>query len=140
MLRTRKARMAAIVGLCGALATIGAGMAIADDSQSPTTKPVVVTFAATVQKTDVTTCKGTDGTYHQDHTISTGTSSSADDPRLTGKITVDSRSLINTTTGYGTSTGSIVLRDPNTNEVLSRATFSAVNTYDGVLHGFEIAE
>jgi hypothetical protein len=90
------------------VALAGAGMAVAHDGfGTKSVTSVSATFSATsasVVKTS--TCTGSDGTYASTRATYTGAAANAaGDPNLGGPITLDTQSLVNTTTGVGTMSG-----------------------------------
>ncbi len=90
-----------------ALVLVGAGIAIAHDSQGKSIKQVSATFAATTAGNVTTdTCTAPDGTYATTRARYSGTATSTD-PTLNGQATVDAESVVNTTTGYGTVSGKL---------------------------------
>lgn len=92
-----------LVGV-GLLALVAAGLALAKAAPNTTVTAVSATFTATTTsgKTDTRTCTTTDGkTLVSTHAAYTGTASSTS-PELSGPITLDTRSLINTSDDVGT--------------------------------------
>ncbi len=80
-----------------ALALAGAGVAVADEIESKAVKSVTGAFTATsVGNLRTSTCTNSDGTFSLTRGRYTGTATSSD-PSLNGPITLDVRSLINTT-------------------------------------------
>jgi hypothetical protein len=118
----------------GALATataVGAAAAIGP----PHTDPVTATFS--LNRTLVLqqrTCTGVDGEYRAASEVFTGLVTG--DARLSGAALLAVRSLTNTTTDRGTFDGTLVVRDPATQQVKVSALVTAVRTnVIGQLHG-----
>lgn len=125
----RKLRVWIVLGVITALMT--AGVAVAKHKQRQThTDPAVATFTVTQSAMRDRTCTGQDGTYRQFRATYRGTATG--DPRLTGNIVIRSKGLINQTTGFGSSSGTVHLRGQSR----AIARYWAVNTDRGVLHGF----
>ena len=106
-----------------------AGIAAAwDGFDSNSVKSVSATFTATnasVAKSG--TCTAPDGTYAITRATYTGTATSTD-PTLNGPITLDTESLVNTTTGFGTLSGKFeVGTDPNDTDAHFEAVVSGTN-------------
>jgi hypothetical protein len=127
----RKTRTWIVLAIVTALAT--ASVAVATHRQDRThTDPVLATFAVTQSSVRDKTCTGVDGEYRRFHAKYRGTASG--DPRLTGDIVIRSKGLINQTTGFGSSTGTIRLRQSGHTTAWAR--YFATNTDRGVLHGY----
>jgi hypothetical protein len=77
------------------------------------------------------TCAGDDGQYRRALETYGGTVSG--DPRLTGLAMLILTSFTNTTTGYGTAAGTLVVTDPTTREVRFRAAVQGVLTTGDVV-------
>ena len=123
-----------LFGLVLLALVVTAGVAIA--AGTATTRQVSATFTAAPDEDNKRRiCTGTDGTYHIDRGVYRGTITGSD-PRLTGEIVIRARSVVNVTTGYGFTRGTVVLRDPTTNQVKGTARLEAVNTQRGKLDGF----
>jgi hypothetical protein len=103
----RVARVAAV------LATLaGTAVALASPGVGRTTKTVSATFAATTLKhLAATSCTGADGVYAVTRARYEGTATSAD-PRLTGTLRIQVRSVVNTTTNLGFLRGAFRVTDP----------------------------
>jgi hypothetical protein len=98
------------------VALAGAGMAVAHGFDSKSVKSVSATFTATTANVVKTsTCTGSDGTYASTKATYSGTAvSTSGDPNLSGPITLDTESLVNTTTGVGTISARLKIgTDPN---------------------------
>jgi hypothetical protein len=100
--------MRKLVWITVAIAALaGAGMAVAHHADSKSVKAVSATFTATtpsVVKTN--TCTGADGTYVTTDATYTGTSTSSE-AGLNGAITIETDTLLNTTTNLGEVSGKI---------------------------------
>lgn len=120
----------ALVTLAALVAT---GLAIAHEKQSKKTEAVAASFtAAPTERTTTRQVVGQDGTYNVTHGVYQGTSTG--DPRLTGKITMRTKTVVNVTNGYGWTKGHVVLRDDD-GDLKAKATLVAVNSQRGVLNG-----
>jgi hypothetical protein len=127
----RKTRTWIVLAIVAALAT--ASVAVATHRQDRThTDAVMATFTVTQSSVRDRTCTGVDGEYRQFHAKYRGTATG--DPRLTGDIVIHSKGLINQTTGFGSSRGTIKLR--SNGHTTARAKYFATNTNLGVLHGY----
>jgi hypothetical protein len=127
----RKTRTWIALAIITALAT--AGVAVAKHKQGRThTDPVLATFTVTQSSVSDKTCTGADGEYRQFHARYRGTA--AGDPRLTGEIVIRSKGLINQTTGFGSSSGTVHVRSNGRTSATAR--YFATNTDRGVLHGY----
>jgi hypothetical protein len=94
--------MAALTATAVALANAG-GSAV---------KTVSATFAATtVKHLTMRSCPGADGVYAVTNARYDGTAASAD-PRLNGKLRIQVRSVVNTTTNLGFVRGTFRVRNP----------------------------
>jgi hypothetical protein len=126
------------LAIAAVLALAVAGIAIAHGGGGPAqkTEQVQATFTATpvAGKTKTRQCTGVDGTYAISKAVDTGTSTG--DPRLTGNITIKSKSVVNTTTGLGWSQGKVSIKDPATGKLKGIAGFTAVITEGSKLEGF----
>lgn len=115
------------------MALVATGLAVANEKQSKKTEAVAATFtAAATDRTKTRQCTGADGTYNVTHGVYEGTSSG--DPRLTGKITIRTKSVVNVTTGLGSTQGHVVIRDADGKQK-AKARLVAVNSPTGVLSG-----
>ncbi len=121
--------------LAALVALVVTGLAIADGSDTKQTSPVSATFTATpTEKTTTVTCTGADGTYKITRGSYEGTATGSD-AVLTGKISLRTKSVVNTTTGYGYTEGKVTLRDAD-GKLKAKAQLVAVNTQKGILNGF----
>ena len=110
--------------------TVGARAAVAPQH----TSPVSATLAATRVTMQEHTCTGDDGQYRQ--AFETWAGVMTGDPRLTGIAALSLVSIVNTTSGNGTSQGVLIVTDPSTQTVKVRAIYTGVVTPGGVnLHG-----
>jgi hypothetical protein len=94
---------------------------------------VAATFTAASTTTDTKTCTGPDGQYSITRAKYEGTSTG--DPRLTGRITIRTHSVVNLTNGFGWTKGHVWLRDAD-GKARAHARLVAVNSERGVLNGF----
>lgn len=121
--------------LAALAALVVAGLAIAQGGETRKTSPVSATFtAALTEKTTTVQCIGGDGTYDITRGVYEGTATGAD-AVLTGKISLRTKSVVNTTTGYGYTEGKVTLRDAD-GKLKAKARLVAVNTQKGTLNGF----
>jgi hypothetical protein len=96
----------------GLAALTASAVALASSGAGRTTKSVSATFAATtVKHLTTTSCTGADGVYAVTHARYDGTSMSGD-PRLNGKLRLQVKSVVNTTTNLGFVSGTFRVRDP----------------------------
>jgi hypothetical protein len=117
------------------VALVATGLAIAHGSDTRKTTPVSATFtAAPTEKTTTVQCTGADGTYDVTRGLYEGTATGSDGI-LTGKISIRTKSVVNTTTGYGYTEGKVTLRDAD-GKLKAKARLVAVNTKKGTLDGF----
>ena len=129
------------LALAAVLALTVAGIAVAHKANKATkTEAAQASFTAApdAAKTKTTQCTGTDGTYNVTKGTYTGTSTG--DPRLTGDLTVKTRTFVNTTNGLGFTQGRVWVRDTGTHKVKATAGLSAVNTQQGKLDGFLLGQ
>ena len=123
-----------IAGAVGVLVLTASGVAIAA-AGTATMTPAMATFSATPSPNNVTkTCTGADGTYHVTDGTYTGTISSGTNPQLNGNIEIKAHSVINISTGYGFTVGTVHLSNPATG-AHGESQLSAVNTHNGELDG-----
>jgi hypothetical protein len=120
--------MRKIVWITAAIAAlVGAGVAVAHQIDTKSITQVSATFTATTPSVVKTsTCTGSDGTYTKTDATYTGTSTSTD-PNLNGSISIDTDSLLNTTTNVGTVTGRIRFGSGNDNGTQFTAVYSTGN-------------
>jgi hypothetical protein len=121
------------IGIAALIALVAAGIAVAHERGAKGTDPVSATFTATATKTETRTCTGPDGTYNIVHARYEGTSTG--DPRLTGRITLRTKSVINTTTGYGWTKGWLAVRNGDGRR-LAQAYVVGVNSTQTTVNGF----
>jgi hypothetical protein len=123
-----------LLGLALAALLVTAGIAVAAHRAAASeTDPVAATFTAERTSVDETTCTGSDGTYRDARETFRGTITSTD-PRLAGELVLRTKSLINQTTGNGTTRGKVWVLDAD-DDVIARGELTAVNTSLGVLNG-----
>jgi hypothetical protein len=109
------------------VALAGASMAVAHGLDSNSVKSVSATFTATTSSVVRTsTCTGADGTYATTNATYTGTSTSSE-PSLNGPISIDTQSLLNTTTNIGTVSGKIRFGSGPGNDTQFAAVYSNGN-------------
>jgi hypothetical protein len=123
---------------CSAAALMVAGTAGSGSDRRPRTDPVLVTFSFSPVDVKQRTCQGQDGAYLEQVAVYVG--SGAGDPRLSGRIELRGRFLINLVTGLGTSTGSFTISDPGTGRKKAAGTFDGVFTEGTTFHGFLVAK
>jgi hypothetical protein len=97
------------LALIVAVASFSAGAAVAASKSSETT-PVTADFQARIVSEKQRPC---DAGHTLFRVTFAGTQTSSD-PRLTGNLEARVRSVVNTTNGYGYSTGSVAIRDAST--------------------------
>jgi hypothetical protein len=95
-------------------------------SGGPKTDKVQATFTATLQSTKQRTCTGQDGAYADARDTYKGTITG--DPRLTGDIVIRSHTLVNTTTGDGTTAGHFWIKQTGGRRTLAAGTFQGVDS------------
>jgi hypothetical protein len=106
MLRPRLAA----AGALAVAALVGAGVAVASRN-SQTTQQAAATFdAASVSQIHSTTCTSVDGVYQDANATYSGTSTSTD-PRLSGPVTIQVHTILNTTTQLGWVSGTLRVRN-----------------------------
>ena len=122
--------MRKLVWITAAIAALaGAGMAVAHQIDSKSIKSVSATFTATTASVVKTsTCTGPDGTYATTRATYTGTATSSE-PTLNGAVSIDTESLLNTTTNVGVVSGKIRFGsgDGNGNDTRFAAVYSNGN-------------
>jgi hypothetical protein len=125
------------VALAAVLALSVAGIAVAHKSElkAASTEAAQATFTATANadKTRTRQCTGTDGTYDITHGVYTGTVTG--DARLTGNLTIRTKSVVNRDNGLGWTQGRVVVTDAATGKLKAGADLTAVNTERGKLDG-----
>jgi hypothetical protein len=126
-------RMKVWLLIVSALALVAAGAAVAHGRGGKAhTDTVSAAIAATQARIANKMCTGEDGAYRAFHGKWTGTSTG--DPRLTGKLKLYARGLVNTTTGSGQVTGWLGIRGDKS---AAKARLVAVYTA-GTLNGYVI--
>ena len=129
------------LALAAVLALTVSGIAVAHKANKATkTEAAQASFTAApdAAKTKTTQCTGTDGTYNVTNGTYTGTSTG--DPRLSGDLTVKTKTFVNSTNGLGFTQGRVWVRDTGTHKVKATAGLSAVNTQQGKLDGFLLGQ
>jgi hypothetical protein len=120
------------IGIAALVALLAAGIAVAAH-KAKGTDPVAATFTAAQTKNETKTCTGPDGTYNITRASYEGTSTG--DPRLTGKLSIRTHTVVNVTNGYGWTKGHVAIRN-TAGKLLAKANIVAVNSERGVLNGF----
>ena len=119
----------------GVAAVLVGGVAYAAHRHAPpkpTTTPQSITFSVAAPKAlKEKTCTGTDGKYALTNATYAGTASGSTDARLNNPVTMKVRTLLNTTTGYGSTVGTIVWRSAKTHAVTALGSVAAVDTAAG---------
>ncbi|MEX2210912.1 MAG: hypothetical protein WD689_04030 [Gaiellaceae bacterium] len=96
------------IGLAGALALVGAGLAVAAMQAKGTSAGAFAFTASAGEPAKTRTCTGVDGTYSISHTVYTGTASSG---LYNGQaVTVRLKTTVNTTENAGVAKGTIAFR------------------------------
>ena len=117
-----------------ALAVAGIAIAHGGGSAQPTEAVQASFTAAPVPgKTKTKQCTGVDGEYAITKSVDQGTATG--DPRLSGKVTIKSKSVVNTTKGLGWIDGKAQIRDETTGKLKVESHFSAVITEGSKLEG-----
>src|SRR5688500_656294 len=120
------------IGIAALAALLATGIAVASH-KAKGTDPVAATFTAAPTQTDTKTCTGPDGQYNITRAKYEGTSTG--DPRLTGRITIRTHSVVNLTNGYGWTKGHVWVRDAD-GKARAHARLVAINSERVVLNGF----
>jgi hypothetical protein len=127
-------RQMKMFGLTALVALVATGLAVAHGGDNRKTAAAAATFtAAPTSETRTTQCTGADGTYNVTRGVYTGTATG--DPRLTGAITIKAKTIVNLTSGLGSTKGHVTLRSAD-GKTLAKGDLIAVNTQRGVLNGF----
>jgi hypothetical protein len=126
-------RRGATLALAVLLVAAAAAFAVAA-GKGPKTDAVQASFTAQRTAGKTKTCTGEDGTYANTSERFEGTATG--DARLTGKLVVTTRSLVNEDSGLGTSSGDVRILDAATGHMKAHGKFSAVVTDGSVLNGF----
>jgi hypothetical protein len=124
-----------------ALAVAGIAVAHGGGSSAQPTEPAQASFTTTPvpDKTKTKQCTGVDGTYAITKAVDQGEVTSAD-PRLAGKLTVKSKSVVNTTNGLGWIEGNAQTRDATTGKLKGESRFTAVITEGSKLEGLIVGK
>jgi hypothetical protein len=117
-----------VAAACGSLS---AGVALGA-SQSSETTPVTAEFEASLVAQKERMCDAD----HQAFRVRFEGTQTSSDPRLTGALEARVRSVINTSTGYGNTSGRVVIRDQATGRVKFHGTVIGVLEPDGGTEGF----
>src|SRR4051794_40254072 len=125
-------RHGAVLALAALIVAAVAALAVAA-GQGPKTDATHATFTAQRTAGKTTTCTGQDGTYAQAREKYAGTVTG--DPRVSGKLVVRTRTLINQDTGLGTSQGKFRILDATTNRAKAHGKFDAAVTNGSHLAG-----
>jgi hypothetical protein len=116
------------------LAVTGIALAAKHD---PTTKQVAAKFSTTPQRVVTKTCTGSDGSY----TVTDGTYNGTISGTLTGgstdTLTIHAKSIVNQTTGDGTTVGHFRIK--NGVSPVADGSLTAVDSGSGSLNGFLVA-
>lgn len=122
-----------IVSLVSLVALVSAGFAVAHGDRQKRTNAVAATFtAAATEHTKTRQCTGDDGTYSVTYGSYEGTSTG--DARLSGKIVLRLKSVVNLTSGLGWTKGYAIVRGAD-GRLKAKTHLVAVNTQRGVLNG-----
>jgi hypothetical protein len=119
-----------------AIMALAGGIAVAHNGggKAQPTEEVTATFttAPVADKSRTKTCTGVDGTYSISKSVDQGESNG--DARLTGKITIRSKTVVNNDTGLGWSEGNVFIQDATSNKQKAVAHFDAT-VKNGALEG-----
>jgi len=111
--------------------SLAAGVAVAG-SQSSETTPVTADFHASVVKQKQRACDAS----HAEFRVTFAGSLTSSDPRLTGDLAAKVRSVVNTQTGWGRTTGKVTVREPGSGRPKFNGRAIAVIEPDGGSEGF----
>lgn len=125
----RALRYAAPALICG-LGVTGIAMGAA---QGPTTKPTAASFSTTAQHVTTKTCTGSDGNYAVINGTYSGTINGSLTEGTTDALTIKARSIVNQTTGDGTTFGHFSIKNGKSH--VADGTLSAVDSGSGSLNG-----
>ena len=114
-----------------AAASLAAGVAVAG-SQSSETKPVTAEFQANLAQQREQPCDAS----HSIFRVRFEGTETSDDARLAGDLEAKVRSVVNTKTGSGRTTGKVVVRDPASGQPKFHAHVVGVIEPDGGVEGF----
>jgi hypothetical protein len=123
-----------------ALALAGIAIAHGGGGNPQKTEEVAATFTAApvADKTRTKTCTGVDGTYTIAKSVDQGDSTG--DARLTGKITIRSKTVVNNDTGLGWSEGNVSIADASTGKLKAIAGFTATVNGGSKLEGLALGK
>ena len=127
-------RRLGVLAALASLLVIAAVAAIAVAGGGPKTDKAQASFTATKASTKERTCTGQDGTYREAREVFKGTVSGH--ARLSGDLVLRTHSLIDRTTGDGSTDGHVWVRKAGGGPVLAYGKLVAVNSRRGVLEGF----
>jgi hypothetical protein len=114
-----------------AVSAVSVGVAVAASRTAETTS-VTADFHAAVVSQKQRVC----AENHTKFRLRFAGSQTSSDPRLTGDLEANVRSVVNTQTGYGWTSGIVVIRDPATNRLKLRGHVVGVLEPDGGTEGF----
>jgi hypothetical protein len=114
-----------------AAGSLSAGVAVGAGAPSETT-PVTADFQASIVAEQQHPC---DANHTEFRVAFKGTQTSSD-PRLTGDIAAKVRTVVSTASGYGYTSGKVVIRDHRTMAVTFRGRIIGVVEPDGGTEGF----
>jgi hypothetical protein len=114
-----------------AVGALSAGVAVAASPSSHTT-PVTADFQASLVSQHQRTCDAN----RTEFWLSFDGNQTSADPRLAGDLHARVRSVVDTGTGYGTTSGRVLVRDHATGRLKLRATVVGVLEPDGGAEGF----
>jgi hypothetical protein len=119
------------VGVAISAASVGVAVGA---SRSAETTPVTADFHAALVSQHQRVC----GENHTKFRLRFEGSQTSSDPRLTGDLEATVRSVVNTQTGYGRTSGVVVIRDPATSRLKLRGHVVGVLEPNGGTEGFLI--
>lgn len=125
-------RRFAPLALVTVVALVVTGFAIAHEQQARKTEAVAATFTASTERVQSRQCTGADGVYDVTHAVYRGTATG--DARLTGQITIKTKSVVNRTSGLGTTKGYVLIRDAD-GRLKAKAHLGAVVSQHTALNG-----
>jgi hypothetical protein len=114
-----------------AVSSLVAGIAVAGTQSSETT-PVTGDFEATLVKQKQRTCDSSNSEFR----LRFEGSQTSSDPRLTGDLEAEVRSVVNTQTGWGRTSGTVTVREPGGGPRKFRSRVVGVLEPDGGSEGF----
>jgi hypothetical protein len=114
-----------------AAVSLAAGVAVAG-SQSSETTPVTADFQANLVEQKARTCDSS----HSEFRLRFEGSQTSSDPRLTGDLEAEVRSVVNTQTGWGSTFGKVMVRETGGGRPKFHGQVVAVVEPDGGSEGF----